>query len=138
MDNLILRSAFVAVLLAPIAAHAEGAPSIVAPEGDRFTLQPTEGGFLRMNKETGAVSYCSAKDGASVCRLAADERVALEAEIERLRAENARLKAATAAPPKSSTLPNEEEFEKALSFTERFLRRIMRLFKEEAPTGGAL
>ncbi|MGJ0394314.1 MAG: hypothetical protein ACR650_16460 [Methylocystis sp.] len=138
MHNLTLRPALLALLLAPLAAQAEETPSIIAPEGDRFTLQPAEGGFLRMNKDTGAVSYCSVKDGVSVCRLAADERAAFEAEIEELRAENARLKTASAAPPKSSTLPNEEELEKALSFTERFLRRIMRLFKEEAPSGGAL
>ncbi len=138
MHNLTLRPALLALLLAPLAAHAEEPPSIIAPEGDRFTLQQTEGGFLRMNKDTGAVSYCSVKDGVSVCRLAADERAGFEAEIERLRAENSRLKAASASPPKSATVPNEEEFERALSFTERFLRRIMRLFKEEAPSGGAL
>jgi hypothetical protein len=122
--------------LAPVAALAEEPPPpIVAPENGRFSLQPAEGGFLRLDKDTGAVSFCSVKDGASVCRLGADERASLEAEIERLRAENARLKTAAAAP---KALPSEEEFEKALSFTERFMRRIMRLFKEEAPTGGAL
>ena len=124
--------------LAPLPALAEAPPAIVAPEGERFTLQPTEGGFLRMNRDTGAVSFCSVKDGVSVCRLGADERNALEGEIERLRAENARLKSAGVAPGRPSTLPSEQEFEKALSFTERFLRRIMRLFKEEAPSGGSL
>ncbi|PPD41407.1 MAG: hypothetical protein CTY15_13610 [Methylocystis sp.] len=133
-----LLLALAALSLAPAPALAGETPSIVAPEGERFTLQQTEGGFLRMNKDTGAVSFCSVKDGVSVCRLSADERTAYEAEIERLRAENARLKTAGAAPGKPSTLPGEVEFEKALSFTERFLRRIMRLFKEEAPSGGTL
>jgi hypothetical protein len=122
----------------PFAARAGETPSIIAPEGERFTLQPTEGGFLRLNRETGAVSFCTVKEGVSVCRLSADERAALEAEIERLRVENARLKAvaAPAAPP--SALPSEQEFERALSFTERFMRRIMRLFREETPSGGSL
>ncbi len=118
------------IALAPLAAHAEEPPAIIAPEGDRFTLQPADGGFLRMNKDTGAVSYCSAKEGVAVCRLGADERATLEAEIERLRAENARLKAEVARAP--SPTQGEQEFERALSFTERFLRRIIRLFKEEA------
>lgn len=141
MHHLELRRALsLLALLTPFAApaaFAQETPAIIAPEGDRFALQPADGGFLRLNKETGAVSYCSAKDGVSVCRLGADERAALETEIERLRAENARLKAGLApqAPP---ALPGEQEFERALSFTERFLRRIMRLFKEEAPTGGGL
>ena len=109
-------------------------PQNIKPESERYTLQPTEGGALRLDRETGAVSFCTAKNGVAACRLAAEERAALDAEIARLREENARLK--TAAAPKN--LPGEEEFEKALSFTERFLRRIMRLFREEAPSGGTL
>lgn len=126
-----LRFALLPLALAPAAAPADETPRIIAPEGDRFTLQPVEGGFLRLNRDTGAVSYCQATGGVAVCRLGADERATLEAEIERLRAENDRLKAAAAQAP--STMPGEQEFERALSFTERFLRRIIRLFKEEAP-----
>lgn len=135
-------AAALAGLIAPSLARAE-TPPVVAPESERFTLTPADGGFVRMNKETGALSYCSVKDGVSICRLGAEERAALEAEIDRLRSENAALKArADAAPVPPATRPNagpsEEEFERALSFTERFLRRIMRLFREEAPNGGPL
>ena len=123
-------------------AAAETQPPIVAPEGDRFALTPAEGGYVRLNKETGAVSYCSVKDGVAVCRLGAEERAALEAEIDRLRKENAALKARADAAPgapaaRPNAAPSEEEFERALSFTERFLRRIMRLFREETSPGGA-
>jgi hypothetical protein len=133
----LLRLAFFALAFAALSAQAEEPPSILAPEPDRFSLQPAEGGFLRMDKQTGEVSFCAAKDGVASCRLGAEERTALEAEIARLRAENAKLKAAGLAPPKPSTLPSEQEFERAMSFTERFLRRIMRIFKEEAPSGGS-
>jgi hypothetical protein len=122
-------------LTAP-AAVAEETPSIIAPEAEHFTLQPVEGGFMRLDKRTGAVSFCTAKNGISVCRLGADERATMEAELERLRSENARLKSATAQP--RSPMPGEEEFERALSFTERFLRRIMRLFREESSNDGRL
>ncbi len=140
-----IRRLFLAILLAgsfaPLAAAET--PPIVAPEGDRFALTPAEGGYVRLNKETGALSYCSVKDGVAACRLGAEERAALEAEIDRLRKENAALKARAEAAPvppaaRPNATPSEEEFERALSFTERFLRRIMRLFREETSPGGAL
>lgn len=125
--------AFLPLLLLAAPALAENAPDKAAPE--RFTFQPAEGGgYLRLDKTSGAVSYCSARDGTAVCRLGADERAAFEAEIARLRDENARLKTVQA----PTIVPGEEEFERALGFTERFLRRIMRLFKDESPTNGSL
>jgi hypothetical protein len=135
---LLLRLALSALAFAPLSAMAEEVPPIIAPEPDRFSLQPTEGGFLRMDKQTGEVSFCTAKDGVASCRLGAEERAALEAEIARLRSENAKLKAAGLTPQRPSALPSEQEFERAMSFTERFLRRIMRIFKDEAPSGGSL
>jgi len=97
-------------------------------------MTPTQGGFLRLDKETGAVSFCTVDAGLSVCRVSADERAALENEIARLRRDNAELKTARGpnAPGASSGLPKDEDMERALSFTERFMRRIMRIFKEEA------
>ena len=57
-------------------------------------MTPTQGGFLRLDKETGAVSFCTVDAGLSVCRVSADERAALENEIARLRRDNAELKTA--------------------------------------------
>lgn len=136
--RLLLRIVLSALAFAPIAARAEEPPPLAAPDADRFSLQPVEGGFLRLDKETGAVSFCTAKDGVAACRLGAEERTALEAEIARLRQENARLKSTGLSQQKPSQLPSEQEFERAMSFTERFLRRIMRIFREEAPSGGGL
>jgi hypothetical protein len=125
--------AFLPLVLLAGPAAADTAPSPPAPE--RFAFQPAEGGgWMRLDKTSGAVSFCSARDGTAVCRLGADERSAFEAELARLRDENARLKTVQA----PTIVPGEEEFERALGFTERFLRRIMRLFKDEAPTDGRL
>lgn len=113
-------------------------PAPPAAELGRYAMTPTEGGFLRLDTQTGSVSFCTVKDGLSLCRAGADEKAALEAEVSRLSRENAdlraRLSSAPAAQPKSSSgLPSEEEFERTLSFTERFLRRILKVFREEAP-----
>jgi hypothetical protein len=107
-------------------------------EQRRYAMTPAEGGFLRFDTQTGSVSFCSAKDGLSVCRAGADEIAALEAEVSRLRQENAELKsklsgAAAAQPKDSSGLPSEEEFDRTLSYTERLLRGIMKTFRDEAP-----
>jgi len=109
-----------------------------AGEPRRYTMTPTEGGFLRLDTQTGSVSFCTAKDRPSLCRASADEKAALEAEVSQLRRENAELRSklsgAPAAQPKgSSGLPSEEEFERTLSFTERFLWRMMKISREEAP-----
>ena len=127
MRNLLGAIAVAAVLLRDPAARAQDAP-------DRYAMTPTNGGFLRLDKQTGAVSFCTVEAGASVCRAGADERAALEKEIAELRRENAELKASRDSGGRqsgASPLPREEEFERALNFVERFFRRMVRIFKEE-------
>jgi hypothetical protein len=109
-----------------------------ASEPERYVMAPTEGGFLRLDTRSGSVSFCTVETGHSLCRASADEKSALEAEISRLRRENAELKSglsgtSTAQPKGSSNLPSEEELERALAMTERFLRRMLKVFREEAP-----
>ena len=106
-----------------------------AGEPGRYTMTPTEGGFLRLDTQAGSVSFCTVKDGLSLCRASADEKAALEAEVSRLRRENAELRSKLSDAPTegSSGVPSEEEFERTLSFTERFLRRMMKVLREEAP-----
>lgn len=123
---------FCAVLAVP--ARAETPPP--APDAGRYSMTPSDGGFLRLDKQSGTVAYCTVKDGLSICRVSADERAALEEEIARLKRQNAELSGragADAAPKAPSAIPGEEEFERALTFTEKFLRRMMRIFREEAP-----
>jgi len=131
----------VALAFAACAVRAETPPPL-AGDGGRFSMTPAENGFLRLDRETGAVSFCAVQGGAAVCRAGADERLALTGEVERLRQENADLKARLAGPPQStlprSAVPGEVEMERALGFTERFLRRILRIFREEAPRGDTL
>ena len=55
------------------AAATASAPAPSVQEG-RFSMTPTQGGFLRLDKETGAVSFCTVDAGLSVCRGSADER----------------------------------------------------------------
>ena len=49
--------------------------------GLRYELQPHEEGFVRLNRETGAVSFCRVLTGSLICRLGAEEREAYEEKI---------------------------------------------------------
>jgi hypothetical protein len=63
-----------------------------APQG-RYSMTATDNGMLRLDTQTGAVSLCAGTAGHWVCRSIADDRLALENEIDRLSNENQRLKA---------------------------------------------
>lgn len=74
-------------------------------ENGRFTILPWEDGLLRLDSRTGALSVCMIADGQVQCRAGADERAALESEIERLQKENTDLKAKLGAAPAPSPTP---------------------------------
>lgn len=124
------------VLVMANAAIAEPADPQTAENG-RYSMTPVQDGFLRLDTRTGAVAMCRVVNGAPECRLAADERAALDNEIGRLQAENRDLRAkaagARAANPPSN-LPSDQDMDRALSFAERFMRGMMRIMREEGGT----
>ncbi len=81
-----------AIALAP-AAIAFVSPSASAQDGSgRFTMAPVEdGGFVRLDKETGAMSMCRPEGDAWACVPMGDDQ-SMADEVERLRQENAELR----------------------------------------------
>lgn len=110
--------------------------AIAAPAAEaRYQLERSGDGFARLDTETGEMSYCVEREGQLVCRLSADERSALLAEIDRLEAEIdslgariAALEGKSARPP--DNLPSDEEFERTLGFMERFMRRFFGIIQD--------
>ncbi|MEZ5773540.1 MAG: hypothetical protein R3D33_02165 [Hyphomicrobiaceae bacterium] len=111
----------------------------------RYTMTPTENGYLRLDTATGAVSLCREESGTFACNPVADTSSAMTVEIERLKAENEalhdeleRMRAAvdTGATP-GSGLPSDAEVDRAMGFVEKLMRRfkslIEELKKEEQP-----
>lgn len=114
------------------------APSAFAQEENasgRYTMTPTEEGILRLDTETGAVSICARQSGGWACKSIADDRLALQAEIDRLTLENAQLRAALdKAVPElpdehepgggASWLPSDRHVDQLMAFLEKLARRF--------------
>ena len=112
-----------------------GTAGAQAQDDSRYTLQRTDDGYVRMDKMTGAMSICTERSGQLVCKLAADEREALQADMEemqdRLDGLEKRLAALeTGRQDAVGGLPTEDEFEKSLSYMERFFRSFMGIVRE--------
>jgi len=105
-------------------------------QDDRYVLEKSGDGFVRMDRQTGEMSNCTAEGEALVCKLAADERTAYQDEIDRLLQSLEALDKRVVKLESSltnkleSSLPTEEEFNKTLSYMERFMRSFMDLTKD--------
>jgi hypothetical protein len=117
----------------------------------RFTLAPVEGGFMRLDKESGAVAFCARKNEQWSCDPVEDKTRAIDDKIAKLEAENKTLKdhlrtleaaqpPVDQGPPPGSgadgkmQLPTEEEVDKALDYVERMFKKFRdRLQKLDPP-----
>lgn len=104
-------------------------------EADRYRIEKTDKGYVRMDTRTGEVSNCEETAGQLVCRIAADERMALQEEIERLQvkldaldARVAKLEAQPSIP--KALVPSDEEIDRGLDAMEKFFKRFMGIVKE--------
>lgn len=95
----------------------------------RFQIERSGEQIIRLDRKTGAISTCS-PDGAQLdCRMSADERAALEAEIERLSAELQAVKGGSAQAGKDENtvtlkLPTEAELRTMFGYIEDAFRKI--------------
>ena len=114
-------------------------PAFVLPAGgsvaqetgsQRFQMEKTESGFVRLDRETGAISVCREEAGELICRMAADERAAYEKELDLLAGRVTALEERLDAAPTAKALPDEAEIEQSLSIMERFIRRFMEIIEE--------
>lgn len=113
-------------LLAGIAAML--ATPALAQETERYRMERTEDGFVRMDTITGQMSVCQEQSGQLVCRTATDERLAYEDRIDDL---EQRVKALEGAQGTSrQALPSEQEFEQSLGYMRRFFQSFFDVVRE--------
>jgi len=131
-----LAPLLVVLLLAPLPALAQSTAS-PGTDGGRFVLEKAGDGFIRLDRETGAVSRCREKGGNWACESLADDRsddrATLKAEIDRLERQNDELRRRIAAlekrPGDSSSgprleLPSQEDMDRFMALIESWMRRF--------------
>lgn len=128
------RRTLSALVTLTIAGALGAAPSAGAAETSRYTIQETsDGGFLRLDQQTGGVLKCSGTEGAITCTPVNDDSAALRQENEELKKENAALKSRVAALEKQvksseeggMTEPAKKQLAEIMGFFEDMVRRLM-------------
>lgn len=129
------RAALVILALTGSAAAAETPTDAVG----RFTIMPADGGFLRLDKETGAVAMCAHTGNTWACTPVEDRTTSAPSpELSRLQQENKDLKERVkaleealetstppAGPPGSKLqLPTDQEVDQALDYLERIYKKF--------------
>jgi len=137
-------------LIGATVAWAAGTPALAETPG-RYSMSPTDGGFVRLDTQTGAMSLCSNKDAAWSCKDMPESSDASRKRIEELEKENkalkddvSRLEDAAAGlgppgsePPKSFTMPDEKDVDKAFDYIESMIKKFReRVKKLEEKDGG--
>jgi len=142
-----------AAVLAVLALAGSAAAETPDVSNGRYTMSPVDGGFLRLDKQTGAVAMCARSSGDWACNPVEDHTAAAPSnELSKLEEENEALKdrikaleesleSGKAAPPPSSgphegppggkvQLPTDEEVDQALDYMERIYKKFRDRIKD--------
>lgn len=142
----IVPLSLILALVAPLAASAADAAV------NRFQIEKTKYGFVRLDGQTGAMIFCREDDEAVACSPASSEASAVEDQVkaleekvkaletnlkaseERARASQEKLMAAMRdagkVPLVSGRLPTDKEIDDTFSVFEKFMRKFMDMSRE--------
>lgn len=133
------------ICLAVFRVDAARAQSLPDDENGRYALAAVQGSVVRLDTRTGKISTCRNGDNGWACFIVPDERAAYDAEIGRLLAANAALKAqlaqrdpsaegnGTQDQPKTAEgerkleipLPSDRDMDRVMTFLENAWRRLI-------------
>lgn len=164
MTHVLRRLAIAITLLSGAVPVAAATPE---PAG-RYTMSPTEGGFVRLDTHTGTMALCTRKDEAWSCADMPESADASRKRIDQLEADNNSLRdelkrlqeTVGAAPgggapggdgivpgipgeaPKPFAMPDEKDVDKAFDYIEsmikKFRERVKRLEEKDGSSGTPL
>lgn len=135
-------------------------PGANAEVSGRYTMSPTEGGFVRLDTQTGAMALCTRKDNDWACADMPESADTNRKRLEGLEAENKQLKdeikrleeslgpglgsppGEPGEPPKPFAMPDEKDVDKAFDYIEsmikKFRERVKKLEEKEGGEGTPL
>ena len=119
----------IAALLLPAAVLLTAPAFAAEPDATRFQLERSGDHFVRLDRQTGAMSICPDQNGNLVCRMAADERAAYDDELDRLSDRVTKLEK-TVASNNGSSLPSDADVDRTLGIMQKFMRGFMGMAKE--------
>lgn len=123
-----------------------------ATDTGRYTMSPAEGGVIRLDRETGSMSFCSGKEGEWSCKPMPETESELKKKVEDLEAEKKALEAErrlreglfgslsprsgqsgeqpnpdvkpAPAPPADLPIPNEKDVDKVFDYVEGMVKKL--------------
>ena len=140
-----------AALLIALALTGTAAADTPEESNGRYTMSPVDGGFLRLDKQTGAVAMCARSGSEWACKPVEDRTATAPSnELSKLEDENKALKERVKAleeslengkaPPSEgplagppggkAQLPTEEEVDQALDYLEHVYKKVRDRIKE--------
>jgi hypothetical protein len=126
----------------PLALTSAATAETPGESGGRYTMSPVDGGFLRLDKQTGAVAMCARSGSEWACKAVEDQTTtASPDELSRLESENKELKdrvkaleesletekpppLAEGPPGGKMQLPTDQEVDQALDYLERVYKKL--------------
>jgi len=155
-----LNTALTAALLSSLVGF--GTPALAtetATDSGRYSMAPTDGGFVRLDRQSGAMTFCTKAADATKpeavwsCTPMGDAQQAANSEIERLQSENKGLKAdkqhleemlglaepgkpgTTQTPPGDSAsppmkIPSEQDVDQAFDYIEGMVKKFRERIKK--------
>lgn len=117
------------------------ATSALAEDG-RFSIKPAGDGFIKLDKQSGALTHCQPAEGTWSCKILNDKTGDLSASAEQVLEEAARIKQENKAlrtkvarleeklaklekGPGELKLPSDQDMEKLMGFFERMMERFL-------------
>ena len=122
-----------------IALAATGTALPATAETQRFILERTETGYVRMDTQTGDMAFCTEDGNQLICRAAADERAAFQKQLNSLQMRvdelETKLQSGSSLGSRewSEGLPSQEDFDQGLDYMEQFFNRFRGVIEGQEP-----